>query len=167
MCVWDMCIYMGTCIWTPTALDTHIRAYEWTHAMLMHISTFTYTHVLRCICWYKLNRCVHLHTYKNFHVFAHICDLSICTCICEHAHTCLHVWFKVIQTIYRLMQVSHSVVVIVEVDFLWNRTVDSLKTSFHSLLWTSSGLRDSWKTTPYMGNGKLTEHAQEPTGVWK
>ena len=32
---------------------------------------------------------------------------------------------------------------IVEVDFLWNRTVDSLKTSFHALLWTSSGLRDS------------------------
>ena len=32
---------------------------------------------------------------------------------------------------------------VVEVDFLWNRTVDSLKTSFHPLLWTSSGLRDS------------------------
>ena len=31
----------------------------------------------------------------------------------------------------------------VEVDFLWNRTVDSLKTSFHPLLWTSSGLGDS------------------------
>ena len=31
----------------------------------------------------------------------------------------------------------------VEVDFLWNRTVDSLKTSLHPLLWTSSGLRDS------------------------
>ena len=30
-----------------------------------------------------------------------------------------------------------------EVDFLWNRPVDSLKTSFHPLLWTSSGLRDS------------------------
>ena len=29
---------------------------------------------------------------------------------------------------------------IVEVDFLWNRTVDSLKISFHPLLWTSSGL---------------------------
>ena len=44
---------------------------------------------------------------------------------------------------WEFMQVSHSVVVIVEVDFLWNRTVDSLKTSFHPLLWTSSGLRDS------------------------
>ena len=33
---------------------------------------------------------------------------------------------------------------IVEVDFLWNRTVDSLKTSFHPLMWTSSGLRDSY-----------------------
>ena len=32
---------------------------------------------------------------------------------------------------------------IVEVDFLWNRTVESLKTSFHPLLWSSSGLRDS------------------------
>ena len=31
---------------------------------------------------------------------------------------------------------------IVEVDFLWNRTVDSLKTSFHPLLWTSSGLKE-------------------------
>ena len=32
---------------------------------------------------------------------------------------------------------------VVEVDFLWNRTVDLLKISFHPLLWTSSGLRDS------------------------
>ena len=48
------------------------------------------------------------------------------------------------QTAFLLfMQVSHSVVVIVEVDYLWNRTVDSLKTSFHPLLWPSSGLRDS------------------------
>ena len=31
---------------------------------------------------------------------------------------------------------------IVEVDFLWNRTVDSLKTNFHPLLWTSSGLKE-------------------------
>ena len=31
---------------------------------------------------------------------------------------------------------------IVEVDFLWNRTVDSLKASFHPLLWTSSGLKE-------------------------
>ena len=30
----------------------------------------------------------------------------------------------------------------VEVDFLWNRTLDSLKTSFHPLLWTSSGLKE-------------------------
>ena len=41
------------------------------------------------------------------------------------------------------MEVSHSIEVTVEVDFLWNRTVDLLKTSFHPLLWTSSGLRDS------------------------
>ena len=31
---------------------------------------------------------------------------------------------------------------IVEVDFLWNRTIDSLKTSFLPLLWTSSGLKE-------------------------
>ena len=31
---------------------------------------------------------------------------------------------------------------IIEVDFLWNRTVDSLKTSFHPLLWISSGLKE-------------------------
>ena len=43
--------------------------------------------------------------------------------------------------IYQFMQVSHSVLVIVEIDFLWNRTVDSLKTSFHPLLWTLSGLK--------------------------
>ena len=49
---------------------------------------------------------------------------------------------------------------IVEVDFLWNRTVDLLKTSFHPLLWTSSGLKGQLKTTPYMGNDKLTDHAQ-------
>ena len=48
----------------------------------------------------------------------------------------------------------------VGVDFLWNRTVDSLKTSFLPLLWTSSGLRDSLKATPYRGNGKFTEYAQ-------
>ena len=34
-----------------------------------------------------------------------------------------------------------STKVTAEVDFLWNRTVDSLKTSFHPLLWTSSGLK--------------------------
>ena len=50
--------------------------------------------------------------------------------------------FKILfENVFDFMQVSHSVVVIVEVDFLWNRTVDSLKTSFHPLLWTSSGLK--------------------------
>ena len=38
---------------------------------------------------------------------------------------------------------SYIYMKLVEVDFLWNRTVDSLKTSIHPLLWTSSGLRDS------------------------
>ena len=38
---------------------------------------------------------------------------------------------------------SNMVEIAVAVDFLWNRTVDSLKISFHPLLWISSGLRDS------------------------
>ena len=62
------------------------------------------------------------------------------------------------------MHISHSVVVIVEVDCLLNRTVDSLKTSFHPLLWTSPGLKGQPKNNPYMGNGKLTEHAQNLKG---
>ena len=41
------------------------------------------------------------------------------------------------------MQISHSVEVVVEVDFLWNRTVDSLKTSFHPLLWLPDEVRSS------------------------
>ena len=40
---------------------------------------------------------------------------------------------------------------IVEVDFLWNRTVDSLKTSFHPLLWTSSGLKEYLKDNTLYG----------------
>ena len=32
------------------SLNTHIGAYEWTHAILMQISTLTNTHVPRCIC---------------------------------------------------------------------------------------------------------------------
>ena len=36
-----------------------------------------------------------------------------------------------------------TLLIIVEVYFLWNRTVDYLKTSFHPLLWTPSGLWDS------------------------
>ena len=78
MCVRDMCIHKCTCMWRNTALDTHIRAYKWTHAMLMHISTFTYTHVPRCICWHKHNRCVqhmyvyfcpYVHVYVNMHTY--------------------------------------------------------------------------------------------------
>ena len=52
-----------------------------------------------------------------------------------------------------------------QVDFLWNRIVVELKTSFHPLLWTSSGLRDSSKTAPYMENGRFTEHAHNLWGV--
>ena len=40
---------------------------------------------------------------------------------------------------------------VVEVDFLWNRTVDSLKTSFHPLLWTSSGLKGYLKDNTLYG----------------
>ena len=43
------------------------------------------------------------------------------------------------------------IVVSVEVDFLWNRTVDSLKTSFHPLLWTSSGLKGKLKDNNLYG----------------
>ena len=39
-----------------------------------------------------------------------------------------------IKYIDRILLISHSVVTFEEVDFLWNRTVDSLKTSFHLLL---------------------------------
>ena len=110
MWAWDMCIHMCTWIWTNTALNTHIRAYEWTHAMLMYISTFTYIHVPRCICWHKHNRCVHMHIYMKIFMFCtYVCDLSICTYICEHAHMCAHlyfcshIWFNMIQTIYWLV----------------------------------------------------------------
>ena len=92
MCAWDMCMHMCRCIWTHTALYTPIRAHEWAHAMLMYISTFTYTHVSRWICWHKHNRCVHIHTYMKLFMFLHICMCFIhmymymwtCThmCIC-------------------------------------------------------------------------------------
>ena len=46
---------------------------------------------------------------------------------------------------------ENTSVEIVEVDFLWNRTVDSLKTSCHPLLWTSSGLKESLKDNTLYG----------------
>ena len=52
------------------------------------------------------------------------------------------------EPIYRYQRSKHTSEdnttepVSVEVDFLWNRAVDSLKTSFHPLLWTSSGLKE-------------------------
>ena len=51
-----------------------------------------------------------------------------------------------------------------EVAFLWNRTLVELLTSFHPLLWTSSGLRENWKTAPYMGSNRFYEHAQNLLG---
>ena len=42
--------------------------------------------------------------------------------------------YKIYGHLYGIVYISHSVVTFVEVDFLWNRTVDSLKTSFHLLL---------------------------------
>ena len=45
--------------------------------------------------------------------------------------------------VYKIVDPHNYLLMTVEVDFLWNRTVDSLKTSFHPLLWTSSSLRDS------------------------
>ena len=85
-CVWDMCMHMCTCIWTHTTLDTDIRAYEWTHAMLMHISTFTYTQVPRGICWHKHSRYVYMHTYDNFHGFAH---MYVC---CPYVHVYVNMY---------------------------------------------------------------------------
>ena len=40
------------------------------------------------------------------------------------------------------MYITTNIIIIVEVDFLWDSTVDSLKTHFHLLLWTSSGLKE-------------------------
>ena len=54
------------------------------------------------------------------------------------------------------------------VDFLWNRTVDSLKTSFQSTavdFIRYEGIAE--RQTPYMGRGKLTEHAQNLQGCEK
>ena len=90
MCAWDMYMHMCTCIWTHTALDTHIRAYEWTHTMLMHISTFTYTHVPRCICWHKHNICVHMHTHENVHLFPHI--YVLCPYVYVHMYIFVHMY---------------------------------------------------------------------------
>ena len=89
MCKWDVCMHMCTCIWTNTALDTHIRAYEWTHGMLMHTSTFPYTHVPRCICWLKDNKCVHMHTYMKIFMFLHIC---MCFCPYVHIYVNMHTY---------------------------------------------------------------------------
>ena len=48
--------------------------------------------------------------------------------------------------------------------FFLEQNCIELKTSFHPLLWTSSGLRDSWKTAPYVGKDRFTEHAQNQLG---
>ena len=47
----------------------------------------------------------------------------------------------------------------------WSKVVISgtvhwfdLKTSFHPLLWTSSGLRDTWKLSAYIGLGSLNQY---------
>ena len=53
----------------------------------------------------------------------------------------------------------------VEVDFLWNRTVDSLKTSFLPLLWTSSGLKGWLKDNTLYGEWQAHLACPEPIGV--
>ena len=45
-----------------------------------------------------------------------------------------YIRMRLLKYIIRFVQISHSVVTFEVVDFLWNRTVDSLKTSFHLLL---------------------------------
>ena len=51
--------------------------------------------------------------------------------------------YDITMLLYYDMMPLYYVSLFVEVDFLWSRTVDSLKTSFHPLLRNSSGLRDS------------------------
>ena len=56
----------------------------------------------------------------------------------------------------------------VEVDFLWNRTVDSLKTSFSSTavdFIRSEGIAE--RQHLILGKAKLTEHAQNLHGCEK
>ena len=38
-----------------------------------------------------------------------------------------------------------------KLGILWNSTLVCRKTSFHPLLWTSSGLKGTWKLSAYIG----------------
>ena len=38
-----------------------------------------------------------------------------------------------------------------KLGILWNSTLVGRKTSFHPLLWTSSGLKGTWKLSTYVG----------------
>ena len=42
----------------------------------------TYTHVPRCICWHKHNRCIHMHTYMKILMF------------CTHVYAFVHMYMK-------------------------------------------------------------------------
>ena len=51
---------------------------------------------------------------------------------------------------------------------LWNSTLFWLKTSFHPLLWTSSGMTGSWKLSAYIRFGSLRSVKSVKTrGNWK
>ena len=55
----------------------------------------------------------------------------------------------------------------VEVDFLWTELLIHWRQAFVYCCRLHQVWRNSWKTTPYMGKGKLTEHAQNLKGCVK
>ena len=65
-----------------------------------------------------------------------------------------------------LVQIEYVLEVIISKFSLEQNSGCSCKQAFnfHPLLWTSSGLRDNWKTAPYMGSKRFYEHAQN---LWK
>ena len=65
MCAWDMFMHMCTCIWTHTALDTYIRAYECTYLHIhIHLCLGAFVDIITT----DVSICIHM----NFHVFAHM-----------------------------------------------------------------------------------------------
>ena len=122
----------------------YIRAYEWTHAMLMHIPTFTYTHVSRCICWHhKYDRCVHRHTYENFHVFPYM--YMLCQYVHAYVNMYTHVHMHIFVHIHDLKWSKQSIDLcsnnilipsaIFTFDHLGNRTLVFHHTHFNFLFY--------------------------------
>ena len=75
------------------------------------------------------------------HLFILACTTLNLVLVFPTQHTFIHDVKMCKKIIHILKETRDKILAIVEVDFLWNRTVDSLKTSFHPLLWTSSGLK--------------------------